>query len=126
MTARVRVPPADVPDQVIIPDPIVITGAFEDANFSLAAPGVLKDVVAPPSVNMRVLSNSQPTDPCARVTVAPNGSLTLQPKAGFFGNCSFTFRVPDVSGPPLQANATVVIGEGAWGLAEGWLSQLTL
>ena len=120
----------DVADSVVFQvDPIVITGAFEDVNFTLPAPGVIdpKYVTGPPGFNITVVNFTQPPDDCARVNVTSAGALTLQPKESFSGNCSFMFSVRDVTNTTLQANVTVVIGERyhklGWGV---WIRSGTM
>lgn len=94
------------------PYPILVTGAVEDVNFTLPAPGVLSEATAPTGFAVTVHNYSQPADGCARVQLATNGALSLVPAADFFGNCSFTFIVLDDVGAPVKATVVVTIGEG--------------
>ena len=97
-------------DGVTVPDPVVITGAFQNRTFTRPAPGVLS-YGQPAGAAESVINNTQPVDGCATVTVAANGTLTLEPLPGFTGNCSFTFTVRDTAGGATRANAVVIIGE---------------
>ena len=96
---------------VTLANPTFITGALENQNFSLPAPGVLAGATAPAGFTLRVHNYSQPVDSCAQVTVAANGSLRLVPERDFSGNCSFGLGVLDDMGALVQTTVVVSIGE---------------
>lgn len=98
-------------DGVSFPSPIIITGAVEDQNFTLAAPGVLAYATAPPGFDLAVLNYSQPASGCGTVAIAPDGGLSLAPAKDFWGNCTFGFAVLDNTGALVEATVVVVFGE---------------
>lgn len=104
---------------MIFPKPVAVTGALQDQDFTLPAPGVLAGATVAPGFDVAVLNYSQPQSGCGTVTVSPDGALALVPAPRFAGNCSFAFYALDDQGALVTATAVVNVGEssGAWAVS---------
>ena len=65
----------------------------QDTPLSITAPGLLADATAPAGVALSASLFSGPAH--GSLNLAPNGSFTYAPDAGFSGIDSFTYRVAD-------------------------------